>query len=55
MNPEVFRRLARRCREMMLLTRTDAARQRLGEIAEELEAYAEAIERRREAADTCEE
>ena len=45
MNPALFRDFARRCREMMLAARTEAARQQLAIWIEEFDQRAEALER----------
>jgi hypothetical protein len=50
MNPDVFRRFAHRCRELMLKTRTEAARRELLVWAERLEAEADAMDRENTAA-----
>ena len=44
-NPEIFRRLAARCRRLMLLVRTDAARDQLRIWAEEFEQKADELEK----------
>jgi len=44
-DPEFFRRLARRCRELMSRTTVEAARDHLDLMAAELEAQAEAAKR----------
>ena len=44
-NPESFRRLAARCRRLMLLVRTDAVREQLRIWAEEFEQKADELEK----------
>jgi hypothetical protein len=44
-NPEVFRRFAAQCRRLMLLVRTEAARQQLWVWAEEFDQKADELEK----------
>src|SRR3954447_19928870 len=44
-NPEVFRRLSARCRRLMLLVRTETARQQLRIWAEEFDQKADELEK----------
>lgn len=48
MNPEIYRRFARRCRELMLLARTNAARMQLRVWADEFDEQASGLEKREE-------
>jgi hypothetical protein len=48
MSPEAIRRFAKRCRQLMLRVRTEAARHQLQMWADEFENYAEAVELERQ-------